>query len=127
MTIIKDLYYTKDHEWVRVEGNNAYIGITDFAQHAMGDIVYVELPEIDADIVAGDSFSVVESVKAAADIYAPLSGRVVEVAEALVDSPQLLNSNPYEHFIAVVEDFDDEALSTLMDATAYEIYCSSKA
>lgn len=127
MTIIKDLYYTKDHEWVRVEDNKAYIGITDFAQHAMGDIVYVELPELAAEIVAGDAFSVVESVKAAADIYAPLSGRVVEVGEELEDTPQLLNSNPYDHYIAAVEDFDIEAVQTLMDAVTYELYCSSKA
>lgn len=125
MKVEKGLYYSKDHEWVRIEGNQAYIGITDFAQESMGDIVFVELPEEDNSFEAEDSFAVVESVKAAADIYLPIGGTVVEVNLRLEDEPELLNSHAFEQHIAVLKDFDSDSLNELMDADAYEAYCNS--
>ena len=106
--------YTKEHEWILVEGNVAKIGITDHAQEAMGDIVYVELPAIDDEFSAGDSLAVVESVKAVSQIYTQIAGKVVEVNEALDDSPEILNSDPYGNFIAAIESSsidEDEFLS----------------
>lgn len=124
MKVEKGLYYSEDHEWVRVEGDKAYIGITDFAQESMGDIVFVELPETDESFEAEDSFAVVESVKAAADIYLPISGTVVEVNERLEDEPELLNKEAFEQHIAVIEGFEMEAVQALMDSEAYEHFCS---
>lgn len=124
MKVEKGLFYSEDHEWVRVEGDKAYIGITDFAQESMGDIVFVELPETDEAFEAEDSFAVVESVKAAADIYLPIAGTIVEVNERLEDEPELLNSEAFEQHIAVLEGFDMEAVEDLMDAEAYEHFCS---
>ncbi|PIE77149.1 MAG: glycine cleavage system protein H [Clostridiales bacterium] len=98
MQVKKDLYYTKDHEWVSVEGNLATIGISDYAQHSLGDIVYVELPEVDEAFDAGDEFAVIESVKAASDAYMPVAGKVVEVNEALEDEPALLNEDAYANW-----------------------------
>lgn len=98
-----DRKYTKEHEWILVEGNVAKIGITDHAQEAMGDIVYVELPAVDDEFSAGDSLAVVESVKAVSQIYTQIAGKVVEVNEALDDSPEILNSDPYGNFIAAIE------------------------
>lgn len=123
MNIVKGYYYSKDHEWIKVDGEKAYIGITDYAQHALGDIVYVELPEVDDELEAGDSFGVLESVKAAADIYIPISGTVVEVNEALEDEPELLNSEPYDQFIMAINAFDKSDLNELMDDEAYKKYC----
>jgi len=125
MKVDKGLYYSKDHEWVRIDGNQAFVGITDFAQESMGDIVFVELPEIDDSFEAEDSFAVVESVKAAADIYLPIAGTVVDVNQRLEDQPELLNTEAFEQHIAVLEDFDAESLQELMDADAYEAYCNS--
>ena len=125
MKVEKGLYYSKDHEWVRIVGNQAYIGITDFAQESMGDIVFVELPETDESFDAEDSFAVVESVKAAADIYIPIGGTVVDVNQRLEDEPELLNTEAFEQHIAVLEDFDVDSLSELMDSDAYEAYCNS--
>ncbi len=124
MKVEKGLYYSKDHEWVRVEGDKAYIGITDFAQESMGDIVFIELPDTDEAFEAEDSFAVVESVKAAADIYLPIGGTVVEVNERLEDEPELLNSEAFEQHIAVLEGFEMEAVEALMDSDAYELFCS---
>lgn len=93
MKVLKDLYYTKDHEWLRVDGDEAYIGITDFAQDSLGDIVYVELPEVDDEFNKEEAFAAVESVKAASDVYMPVDGRIVEVNEALLDEPNLLNDD----------------------------------
>ncbi len=123
--VIKGLYYSKDHEWVKIDGDKAYIGITDYAQDSMGDIVFVELPELDATFAAEDSFAVVESVKAAADIYLPIGGTVVEVNELLEDEPERLNSDAFETHIAVLKDFDTAELEELMDDEAYEAYCNS--
>ena len=109
-----DRKYTKEHEWILVEGNVAKIGITDHAQEAMGDIVYVELPAIDDEFSAGDSLAVVESVKAVSQIYTQIAGKVVEVNEAMDDSPEILNSDPYGNFIAAIESSsidEDEFLS----------------
>ena len=96
MNIQDGLKYSKDHEWVRIEGNTATIGITDFAQDHLGDIVYIELPKMDAEYVAGDVIAAIDSVKAASDIYTPVAGRVTEVNEALEDAPETLNEDPYE-------------------------------
>jgi len=96
VSLPQDLKYSKDHEWIKVEGNTATIGITDFAQSELGDIVFVELPEEGDDISTGDSFGSVESVKTVSELYAPVSGKVVAVNEELEDSPELVNENPYE-------------------------------
>lgn len=122
MKVIETLLYTKNHEWVRVEGDEAYIGITDYAQHAMGDIVYVEAPEVDDEIEAEEGLGVVESVKAASDIYAPISGTVVEVNEDLEDSPENINDDPYDAFIVKVSIADKAELDELLTAEEYEAY-----
>ncbi len=124
MKVEKGLYYSEDHEWVRIEGDKAYVGITDFAQESMGDIVFVELPDTDESFEAEDSFAVVESVKAAADIYLPISGTVVAVNERLENEPELLNTEAFEQHIAVLEGFEIEAVEALMNAEAYEDFCS---
>lgn len=117
----ENLKYTKDHEWVLVEGNNkARVGITFFAQKELGDVVFVDLPEVGAAASAGNDFAVVESVKAVSDIYAPVSGQIVEVNQALADSPELINSDPYgEGWIAVIAFDDPSQLDALLDAAAY--------
>ena len=97
------VYFTKDHEWIKVEGNVAYIGITDYAQKALGEIVYVELPEVDSEFSLGDVFSVVESVKAASDIFMPVDGKVVEVNETLSDEPEKINQDANNTWIMAVE------------------------
>ncbi len=126
MKIKKDLFYTKDHEWVKVDGDNAYVGITDFAQDALGEIVYVELPEIDEEFEAGEVFSVVESVKAASDVFIPVSGKILEVNEELEDSPQLINEEPYENWIAEIEILDKADLDNLMDEEEYKEFCEKE-
>lgn len=116
----KDLRYTKDHEWVRVEGDTATIGVTDFAAKQLGDVVFVDLPQVGRTVDQFATFGVVESVKAVSDLYAPVSGTVTEVNEALRDSPELLNSDPFgEGWIARVELADPSELDALMDAKAY--------
>jgi len=115
-----DLRYSKEHEWVRVDGSRATIGITSFAADELGDIVFVELPEVGASLGQFATFGVVESVKAVSDLYAPISGEVVEINEALRDGPELLNSDPFgEGWIAIVELADASELDRLMDAAAY--------
>lgn len=126
MVTKKGLYYSNDHEWVKADGNRATIGITDYAQHALGKIVYVELPELDADYKAGDVFCVIESVKAASDSFMPVSGKVAEINEALEDSPQLLNEGPYDNWIAVIEMDDPSELEKLMDEEAYQAFCAKE-
>ena len=122
--VIEGLYYSESHEYVRVEGDMAYIGITDYAQHALGNVVYVDLPEVDDEVEAGEEFGAVESVKAASDIIAPVSGTIVEVNEALEDKPELLNEDAYENWIIKVELSDKGELDALMDATAYTEFTS---
>ena len=122
--VIEGLYYSESHEYVRVDGNFGYIGITDYAQHALGNVVYVDLPEVDDEVEAGEEFGAVESVKAASDLNSPVSGTVVEVNEALDDQPELLNQDAYENWIIKVELSDKSELDNLMDAAAYEEFCS---
>ncbi len=116
------LYYSKDHEWVRIEGDKAYIGITDYAQNSLGSIVYVETPKTGKSISAGEVMGVVESVKAASDIFSPLSGTVVEANEALTDNPELINESPYENHLAVLKFENPDELKTLLDQAQYEDY-----
>lgn len=123
MKIVEGLKYSKNHEWVKVEGNLATIGITDYAQHALGDIVFVELPEIGDVIGKEEAFGVVESVKAASDIYLPVSGTLVKINEALVDEPELLNADAFENWMVCVEMDDPAQLDELMSATEYETIC----
>jgi len=123
MNVLKDLLYTKDHEWIKVEGDKAYVGITDYAQHALGDIVFVELAEVDAELNAGDSFGAVESVKAASDVYIAVSGTVLETNEAVVDDPSLLNQDAYANWMVCVNLKDKSELDGLMNAEQYEAHC----
>ncbi|MDL2310461.1 glycine cleavage system protein GcvH [Peptostreptococcaceae bacterium OttesenSCG-928-C18] len=119
MNVEKGLLYTKDHEWVKVDGDVAYVGIADFAQSNLGDIVYVELPEVDDDVEAEDSLASVESVKAAAEVFSPINGTVVEINEDLEDDPALLNKAPYENWIAKIEMSDKSQLDGLMNDADY--------
>ena len=121
--VIEGLYYSESHEFVKVEGDFAYIGITDYAQHALGNVVYVDLPEVDDEVEAGEDFGAVESVKAASDIISPVSGTVVEVNEALDDEPELLNKDAFGNWIIKVQLSDKTELDNLMDAKAYEEFC----
>lgn len=121
--IITDLLYTEDHEWVKVDGNKAKIGITDHAQHELGDIVYVELPEEDDELAKGDVFGVIESVKAASDSFTPLSGTVTAINEDLEDAPESVNADPYGAWMFELELSDTSELDGLMDAAAYEKFC----
>ncbi|WP_139490573.1 glycine cleavage system protein GcvH [Brevibacillus dissolubilis] len=120
MEFPKELRYSEEHEWVRVEGNKAYIGITEFAQSELGDIVFVELPEVGATIKQDEPFGSVESVKTVSELYAPVTGKVVEVNPELEGSPELVNSSPYEQaWMIVVELSDASELDKLMDADKY--------
>jgi glycine cleavage system H protein len=120
MNVPDELRYTPDHEWVRREGGRVRMGITDYAQDALGDIVFVQLPEPGTTVTAGQSFSEVESTKSVSDIYAPVGGTVVEIDSDLTDSPQRLNEDPYgEGWICVIELADPAELDALLDAEAY--------
>ena len=121
--VIEGLYYSESHEYVRVDGNFGYIGITDYAQHELGNVVYVDMPEVDDEVEAGAEFGAVESVKAASDLNAPVSGTVVEVNEALEDEPELLNQDAFENWIIKVELTDKAELDNLMSAGEYEEFC----
>ena len=121
--VIEGLYYSESHEYVKVEGNIGIIGITDYAQHALGNVVYVDMPEVDDEVEAGEEFGAVESVKAASDLISPVSGTVVEVNEALEDEPELINQDAFENWIIKVELSDKSELENLMDAAAYEAAC----
>ena len=122
--VIEGLYYSESHEYVRVEGNTGFIGITDYAQNALGNVVYVDMPDVDDEITAGEDFGAVESVKAASDLLSPVSGTVVEVNEALEDQPELINQDAFENWIIKVELSDTGELDQLMDAKAYEAFCN---
>ena len=124
--VIEGLYYSESHEYVRVEGEYGYVGITDYAQHALGNVVYVDMPEVDDEVEAGEDFGAVESVKAASDLISPVSGTVVEVNEALEDSPELLNQDAFENWIIKVQLSDKSELDNLMDAAAYEKFVASE-
>ena len=121
---IEGLYYSESHEYVRVEGEYAYIGITDYAQNALGNVVYVDLPEVDDEIEAGEDFGAVESVKAASDLTSPVSGVVVETNEALEDEPELINKDAFANWIMKGKMADTTELDNLMDAKAYEAFCN---
>ncbi len=121
--VIEGLYYSESHEYVKVEGDFAYVGITDYAQHALGNVVYVDMPEVDDEVEADEDFGAVESVKAASDLISPVSGTVVEVNEALEDKPELLNEDAFANWIMKVEMSDKTELDNLMDAAAYEELC----
>ena len=118
--VLEGLYYSESHEYVRVEGEYGYIGITDYAQHALGNVVYVDMPEVDDEVEAGEQFGAVESVKAASDLFSPVSGTVVEVNEALEDAPELINQDAFENWIITVQLTDATELDNLMDAAAYK-------
>jgi len=121
MNLPKELRYSEEHEWVRVEGNKAYIGITDFAQSELGDIVFVELPEEGDDVEQDQTFGSVESVKTVSELYSPISGKVLEVNTELEDAPELVNSSPYEQaWMIVVEMSDPAELDKLMTAEEYQ-------
>ncbi|ETI66095.1 glycine cleavage system protein GcvH [Neobacillus vireti] len=121
MSTPKELRYSEEHEWVKVEGERVRVGITDFAQHELGDIVFVELPEVGDEISADEPFGSVESVKTVSELYAPVSGKVVEVNEDLSDSPEFVNESPYEKaWMVVIELSDSSELEKLMTAEQYE-------
>jgi glycine cleavage system H protein len=120
MNIPAELKYTRDHEWIKVEGNRVTVGITDFAQSSLGDVVFIEVPTKGTEVMVGKAFSVVESVKAVSDIYAPLAGVVVKVNDALGDAPEIVNQDPYGNgWIAVIEIAEGTDLSKLLDSQAY--------
>ena len=121
--VMEGLYYSESHEYVRVEGNIGFIGISDYAQHALGSVVYVDMPEVDDEVSAGEEFGAVESVKAASDLIAPVTGVVIEINEALEDQPELINNDAYENWIIKVEMSDKSELDNLMDAKAYAAFC----
>ncbi len=120
MKVPKNLYYTETHEWVRVENSHAYIGITDYAQDSLGEIVFVELPEESDQLSKGSEFGAIESVKAASDLLSPVSGVVVAINEDLEDAPESLNEDPYENWIVKVELEDESELEDLKSAGEYE-------
>lgn len=122
--VVDGLKYAESHEWCKLEGDSATIGITDFAQAELGDVVYVELPEVGTTIEAKETFGVVESVKAASDVYSPVSGEVVEINEALVDDPSKLNSEPFEGgWMMKIKVSDASEADALMDSDAYSKQC----
>ncbi len=121
--VIEGLYYSESHEFVRVEGGFGYVGITDYAQNVLGNVVYVDMPEVDDEVTAGEEFGAVESVKAASDLISPVSGTVVEINEALEDTPELINQDAFENWIIKVELSDQSDLDNLMDAKAYAAFC----
>lgn len=123
MNIPDELFYTKEHEWVRIEGNLATVGISDHAQSSLGDITFVELPKPDNKVVQSKELATVESVKAASDIYAPVSGKVVKVNEELLETPELINQSPYEKgWFAVIEVENEKEKESLLSSTDYKNY-----
>ena len=122
--VLEGLYYAESHEYVKVEGNIGYVGITDYAQHALGNVVYVDMPDVDDEVTAGEEFGAVESVKAASDLISPVSGVVIEVNETLEHEPEQINADAYENWIIKVELSDKSELDNLMDAAAYSEFCN---
>ena len=121
MIIPKELKYSQDHEWIKVKDNTAIIGVSDFAQSQLGDVVFVELPEIGMQVNTKQDFVVIESVKAVSNVYAPVSGKIIKVNDELLDEPELINNDPYgKGWIAVIEMADEGELAQLLDSTAYE-------
>jgi len=127
MNFPEDLQYTRDHEWARVQGNRVTVGITDFAQDQLGDVVYVEFPDVGDVIKKGDAFGVVESTKAVSDLFAPVSGKVVEVNGPLADAPETVNEDPYEEgWMIPIAPSDPKELAELLDAKAYAALVAEK-
>ena len=121
MIVPEKLRYSQDHEWVATQGDTVRVGITDYAQDALGDVVFVELPEVGSDVTAGGTFGEVESTKSVSELYAPMSGEIVEINNDLVDSPEKLNDDPYgEGWICVIKISDSSQLDGLLDAEAYQ-------
>ena len=118
--IVEGLYYAESHEYVKIEGEYGYVGITDYAQHELGNVVYVDMPDVDDEVEAGNDFGAVESVKAASDLISPVSGTVVEINEALADQPELVNADPYANWFIKVKLSDASEGENLMDAEAYK-------
>jgi glycine cleavage system H protein len=126
MSIPKELRYSEDHEWIKMEGNKVRIGITEFAQSELGDIVFMELPEVGDEITLGESFGSVESVKTVSELNAPISGKIVEINEELGDEPQFVNESPYEKgWMIVVELSDESQIDNLLSAEKYEAMISN--
>ena len=123
--VIEGLKYTEDHEWISVEGNTATIGITDFAQSSLGDIVFVELPEEGEELEASNTFGVVESIKSVSDLYTPISGKVLEKNNAVEDAPESLNEDAYGAWLIKIELTDSSQVDGLMDSEAYKEYCEA--
>ena len=115
-----ELKYTKDHEWIRVAGNTAEVGITDYAQQQLGDVVYVDLPDVGREISAGESFGSIESVKAVSELFAPMAGEVLEVNPTLKDHPEMVNSDPHRTWMIRVRLSDPDSTKSLLDSTQYE-------
>ena len=123
---VAGLLYSESHEWVSVDGNIATVGITDFAQHALGNLSYVDMPEVGDEVSKGEEFGAVESVKAASDLYSPVSGRVIETNTELEDAPERLNVDPYANWIIKVEMSDPSEPDDLMDEAAYIAFCEKE-
>lgn len=121
--LLENLRYADSHEWVKLEGDIATIGITDYAQHALGNIVYVDMPEVGDEVTVGEEFGAVESVKAASDLFSPVTGEVVEVNEALEDNPELINEDAFANWIMKVRVSDAAEVEALLDAPAYAKIC----
>ena len=124
--VIEGLHYAESHEWVKVDGDIATVGISDYAQHALGNIVYVDMPEVGDEIEAGDVFGAVESVKAASDLICPVSGEVVEINEDLEDTPDAINNDAFENWIMKVKMSNPAEVEALLDAAAYEKLCENE-
>ena len=122
-TVLNDRRYADSHEWVKIEGEFATVGISDYAQHALGNIVYVDMPEVGDEVSQGEEFGAVESVKAASDLISPISGEVVEINEALEDAPELINEDAFGNWIMKVKVSDPSEIDNLLDAAAYEKIC----
>ncbi len=121
--VIEGLYYSESHEYVKVEGEYGYVGITDYAQSQLGNVVYVDMPEVDDEVTAGEEFGAVESVKAASDLFSPVTGTVIAINEALEDAPELINQDAFENWIIKVKLADPSELDNLLTANDYEAIC----
>lgn len=126
MKILNELLYTADHEWVKIEGNKACVGITDYAQHSLGDVVFIELPEVESEFTKDETFGVIESVKAASDLCIPLSGKILEINEELGDNPEAVNEDAYANWMVVIEMTDKAEVSKLLSSVQYEELCGKE-
>ncbi len=125
MIILNNLKYTNSHEWVKADGDNAYVGLTDYAQIHLGQIVFVDLPDVDGEFKAGDQLAEVESVKAVSEVYTPISGKVIEINEDLMDNPGNVNEDVYGSWFAVLKMADPSELDSLLSSAEYEKLCDS--